>query len=595
VPSGTAVAITRFRPLTVERKLIRLVRVLAPLGLVSLVAAGLAAQIPTRRNPQTAAASTGPRLLVANPHSYASPDSSASVQIGDALRTRMDKLTGSDFTVITRVQINEALTTWGYPKDAVLPPPQQRSLASSLQARALLGSSLTKDASGRYTVTARLAGLNDEAGNVVTVSQTSGQSLLDLGTSLADKFGPVVKTWADAKGCLDQIKTAPVKALQSAQKAIQALPKHGLAHYCLAQLSLAKGSKNDSTEAQKHLQEAVGGDPLSLPAWTQLAAMYEVRGDTAKTVEALQQMLVIAPTNQPLREQAFRIFLKYSRPDAAEKAAEDGLRLDPTNADLWELLAGARVWRENYAGAIEAYEQSVANDSARADTTFYGKVITLAGQKPDTALLVKWLGLGLKKFPSNGTLLRQAVASYGQIGLTDSVLSLTGRLMQVDTTASLPALQAAQALQAAKRWKDAEPFIDFAIKHGDAGTKENGAGLLLNGKLQLLQPPTPDYQGAGAGLKQVLAVASPDGRYAPLANHFLGFSLLQQIVAADKEAETQKSCDAAHRVEQMTTEAEAAFGSAGGYARGADDRTKFLQYLNGLKPRTASMVRVYCK
>ncbi|HXG44481.1 MAG TPA: hypothetical protein VNJ71_06945, partial [Gemmatimonadales bacterium] len=245
-------------------------------------------------------------------------------------------------------------------------------------------------------------------------------------------------------------------------------------------------------------------------------------------------------------------------------------------------------------GAIEAYEQAAVNDSARADTTFFGKVITLASQKPDTALLIAWTGRALQKFPANATLLKQAIGAYGSVGLTDSVLAVTTRLMKADTTATVEALQAAQMLQGAKRWKDAEPFIEFGIAHGDSTTRENAAGLLLNGTLQLLQPP-PDFSAAAEGLRRVVQVANPQGRYAPIANHFLGFSLLQLIIAADKEAEAQKSCDLARKIQDLTAEAEAAFGRAGGYERGADDRTKFLGYLGTLKPRTASMIRVYCK
>ncbi len=572
----------------------RLLRVLPCVLLASSLAPAAFAQIPTRRPSQQPAGASGPRVLVANPHSYSAADSAASVQIADALRTRMDKLGGNSFVIIPRTQMNDALAQFGYPKDAILSTLPQRSLATTLQARLLVSGTLTRDQSGRYSITARLAGLSDDAGQVVVLTQQPGQTLADLGNAVAERLGPALKAWDDAKACVDQMKNAPAKAVQAAQKAIQQVARHGLAHYCLAMIALGRGSKADSTEALRHLQEAVAGDPLSLPAWTQLAAIYEIQNDTTRTVEALQQMLVIAPTNQPLREQAFKIFLKYGRPDAAEKAAEDGLRLDPSNSDLWELLAGARVWRENYAGAIEAYEQAAANDSARADTTFFGKVITLASQKPDTALLITWTGRALQKFPSNASLLRQAIGAYASVGLTDSVLSVTSRLMKADTTATVEALQAAQLLQGAKRWKDAEPFIEFGIAHGDSATRENAAGLLLNGKLQLLQSP-PDFAAAAEGLRRVVAVASPQGRYAPIANHFLGFSILQLIIAADKEAEAQKSCDLAHKIQDLTAEAEAAFGRAGGYERGAEDRTKFLSYLGTLKPRTASMIRVYCK
>jgi hypothetical protein len=228
------------------------------------------------------------------------------------------------------------------------------------------------------------------------------------------------------------------------------------------------------------------------------------------------------------------------------------------------------------------------------DTVFYGKVLTLAAQKPDTALLFKWAGRALQRFPKNVGLMKQLVASYDQAQFTDSMVALTSRLMQVDTTAVPQALTAAQALQTAKRFKDATPMIDYAFKYGDAAAKENAAGLQLNGALQMFQPP-PDYAGAAGALRHVIQVASPQGRFAPIANHFLGVSLVQQIVPLDKEAERQKSCDTAKQVEQMSAEAATAFANASGYADRAQEREQLTQFLTGLKPRTGSMIKVYCK
>jgi predicted Zn-dependent protease len=163
-------------------------------------------------------------------------------------------------------------------------------------------------------VTSRLAGLNDDAGNVVVVSQGASQKLDEMGGSVADALQPAVKSFNDARACVDQSKAAPDKAIASAKKAIAALPKNGLAHLCLGLIALDKKTNKDSAEAMEHLQQAVEGDPQSLKGWTTLAQIYEAKGDTNKTVEALKQMLLVAPTNQTLREQAFKLFIKYERP-----------------------------------------------------------------------------------------------------------------------------------------------------------------------------------------------------------------------------------------------------------------------------------------
>jgi len=569
----------------------RLVRLLF-LPLLAALPAALSAQIPTRRPAPGAPTANAPRLLVANPHTFATQDSAASVQIGQGIRGRMEKVVGSSFAVLTREQMNDALQQFGYPPDAILASTVQKQFGNALQARALVSSTLSKDQSGRFSVTSRLAGLNDDAGNVVVVNQAASQKLDEMGGSVADALQPAVKSFNDARACVDQSKAAPDKAIASAKKAIAALPKNGLAHLCLGLLALDKKTNKDSAEAMEHLQQAVEGDPLSLKGWTTLAQIYEAKGDTNKTVEALKQMLLVAPTNQTLREQAFKLFIKYERPDAAEQTALDGLKIDPTNADLYDLLSNARVFKGDFAGAVAALEQMVANDSTKADSSFYLKITVMASQKPDTAKLLKWAAEGSKKYPTNLALLNQLVAAYQLTGPVDSQVTTTKRLMEKDTTAIGPALATAQALVTANRANEAQPFLDFVTKYGDAQAKEGVSVILFNIARPLLQPPQ-NWPEAATKLRQVVATANPSGKIYPLANYYLGLSILQQIPPLDAQAEKEKSCDKAKQEESMAAEAEAAFKLAP--PDQAQNLQQFQKYLDGLKPRVASMLKVYCK
>jgi tetratricopeptide (TPR) repeat protein len=394
---------------------------------------------------------------------------------------------------------------------------------------------------------------------------------------------------------VDHSKTAPDKAAAAAKKALAVVPTHGLANYCLGQMALARGRKPDSVQAMGYFQAAVKGDPLSLAAWTQLAAGYEVAGDTAGTIEALKQMLLIAPTNQPLRELAFKKFLAYGRPETAEQVADDGLKLDPANTDLFELRANARAFRENYSGALDDLEQIVALDSSRADSSFHVKYLVFASQKPDTARLVKWASSALRKFPGNQTLLKQVVGAYSQVGVGDSLVGALNLLVKSDSASAVGfALQEAKNRQDAKDYKGSDPFVAFAARYGDAQARDGAAAFMLQGVTPMLQPPQ-NWQLLADSTRVILKLANPSGRVAPIASHFLGLSLVNLIAAADKQAEAQKSCDIARSIETMTVEAVGAFTAAESYAAQKQARDQMLGYVNGLKPRTASMIRVYCK
>jgi tetratricopeptide (TPR) repeat protein len=567
--------------------------------LVTLTAVGsavlspLAAQgIPRGARASQQAVNAAPRFMVANPFAFASADSAPAVQIGTGLREEMKNVVGRDYQVVEQAQMNDALKQYGYPVDAILSPALATTLAKNIQARFLVSSTLNKAEGGKFTATARLTGVNDDAGNVVMLGQNANEAADAFGKRLAQALSPAVKSLADAKACVDQRTAKPDKAAEAANKALKALPNNGLAEYCLALLAQDKKASRD--EVVKHLQASTKGDPLSLPVWTALATQYQAANDTASTLEAFKQMLRVAPTNQKLREELFKYFLQSGHPETALQVADEGLKLDPYNADLYDLKSNACLFLSDFKCAVDALETLYATDSTKADTLFFTKISAAAGEgeKPDTVRLLKWSQVGVRKYPDNPTLLGYLNKAYTLTGQTDSVVSVTNRIMAKDTSDVVPALSAAKALIDAKRPKEAVPFLDFAIKHGDPQAKENAAALLYTGAAPLLQQPQ-DLQGAAELLRMAVASASPTGKVAPAANYLLGLATLFQVPQIDPQAEKGKSCDLAKQEEALLGEAETAL--TGGRTANPEAVDKNLGIIKQYKPRVAAMTKAYCK
>ncbi len=369
----------------------RLVVTLLTAGTLS---APLAAQgIPRGARTSSQPVANAPRLMVANPFAFAPGDSANAVRIGSAMRQEMKDIAGRNFTVVEQTQMNDALKQYGYPIDAILTPPLATTLAKNIQARVLVTGTLAKGEGGRTSVTARLIGVNDDAGNVVTLTQGQGQSPEDFGKKIAQALAPAVKSLPDAKACVDQQTSKPEKAAEAANKATKALANNGLAEFCLAQIAKAQKKPADVV---KHLQAAVKGDPLSLPAWTALAEHYQAANDTANTLVAFKQMLRVAPTNQKLREELFKYFLQSGHPETAREVADEGLKLDPYNADLYDLKSNACLFLSDFKCAVDALETMYATDSTKADTLFFTKISAAAaeGDNPDKVRLLKWSQIG---------------------------------------------------------------------------------------------------------------------------------------------------------------------------------------------------------
>ena len=591
----------------------------ALIGVVSttlLVAQG----IP--RGARTQTVNAAPRIMVANPFAFASADSVTAVKIGSAAREEMKGVVGRTFSVIEQAQMNDALKQYGYPVDAILSPPLATTLAKNIQARVLMTGTLARGAGGRTSVTARLVGVNDDAGYVVTLTQAPGQTPEAFGKKLARALEPAVKALPDAKACIDQQAAKPDKAADAANKAIKALPNDGLAELCLAHIAKAQKKPAD---AVKHLQAAVKGDPLSLPAWTSLAEHYQAANDTANTLVAFKQMLRVAPTNQKLREELFKYFLQSGHPETAREVADEGLKLDPYNADLYDLKSNACLFLSDFKCAVDALETMYATDSTKADTLFYTKIAAAAaeGEKPDTVRLLKWTQAGVKKYPANFTLLGYLNRAYSMSGPVDSVVSVTNRIIAKDTTETgvVAALSAAKALIAAPdpatpstrtdsvgaasisttsttspkftpRPKEAVPFLEFVIKHGDTQAKENAAALLYTAAAPLLQEPQ-DLEGAAELLRLAVTSSDPKGKVYPAANYLLGLATLFQVPKIDKVAEKQKSCDLAKQEEVLLAASDSALTAGRPVNPEAVDKN--LGIIKQYRPRIASMLKAYCK
>jgi tetratricopeptide (TPR) repeat protein len=587
-------------------------------GLVSAVPLG-AQGIP--RNARTQTVTAAPRLMVANPFANAPADSANAVRIGSAAREQMKDVVGRNYTVVEQAQMNDALKQYGYPVDAILSPPLATTLAKNIQARVLMSGTMVR-AGDRVSVTARLTGVNDDAGHVVALTQGQGQSLDDFGKKLAQALAPAVKALPDAKACVDQRTSKPDKAVDAANKAIKTLPNHGLAEFCLAQIAMDR--KAPRPEVVKHLQAATKGDPMSLPVWTALATQYQQANDTANTLVAFSQMLRVAPTNQKLREELFKYFLQTGHPETARRVADEGLKLDPYNPDLYDLKSNACLFLSDFKCAVDALETMYATDSTKADTLFFTKISAAAaeGEKPDTARLLKWTQIGVRKYPDNMTLLGYLNRAYSLSGPVDSVVAVTNRIIAKDTTAVVPALEAARALisppaahqgstspgptgtntststppadsaAARGRVKEAVPFLEFAIKHGDAQAKENAAALLYTGGAPLLQEPQ-DLEGATELLRMAVQAANPTGKVYPAANYMLGLATLFQVPKIDPLAEKQKSCELARQEEGLLLAADSALTA--GRSVNPDAAEKNLGIIKKYKPRIASMLKAYCK
>jgi hypothetical protein len=564
-------------------------------GLTVLPAAPLAAQLRSSRPPRPAA--NLPRLLVANPYTFSSSDSAAAVRVGAGMRERTEGKADKWYTVIERDQMNEALRQYAYPEDAVLPPLVARQLAASLQARAMIVSTMSRE-QGRVLVESRLVKTNHEAGHMVRLTQAANQSFEEFGQRVADSLESAFKALPDAEQCETLRGTNPQRAAEAAAKALRTQPNHGLASFCLAQIAITRKAPVDTIIV--HLKNSTKGDRLSLDSWTALGVQYQAKGDTTNTVETFKEMLRVAPTNQKLREEVFRYFLSAGQLDAAESVANEGIAIDSANADMWDLRAGACLFQEEKPEkvrcALESIDQVYALDTAKADTLFITKAIYAATRDsaPDTTRLVKWTDLGIRKYPNNSAILAGRVTAFSWTGPIDSLVSATRNLLAVDSTDLTPVVRAAKALAEAKRGAEAMELGQYIDRLGGPQDKQNLAIILAQNAPPLLQQgPEQNLTLAADMARKALSYSQPNTPLHGLGSYALGLSTFFQAAALDQETEKAKSCEGAQKMKALFDEAGPALRA--GREMQAAYVDNLIKGVDQFTPRVNSMIKAYCK
>ncbi|MEO5799426.1 MAG: hypothetical protein ABIZ70_09655 [Gemmatimonadales bacterium] len=530
-------------------------------------------------------------VMIANPYAASPQDSAVSVAIGTAARDRLDKTVGTDYRIITRKEMNDALMTYGYGTDAVLTPLSAGQLARNLGARYYVTASLAKTAGG-ISITARMIGSNVDVGQVVSVTGAPGA---DVGNKLGDALTVVIKAIADAKSCSDLAATKPDKAIESANKALKSVPNFGLAEWCLAEMALKKDSVG--AEAITHLGNAVKGDPLSLVAMDQMAQIYQKKSDSVKVIETYQSMLRAAPTNKPLLETAFKLFLRYGKPESAMAVAEEGIKQDPANPDWYDLKSNVCFAKEDYGCAITVLEQMFAADSTRADTLFYNKIVYAAMMKPDTAKYVLWGVKATKRFPDNAGLLEEAGKAYAMAGQTDSAIALTKRLVAIDPTKTSSVLGVVQQLLNSGKYREALPFAANIKQNGDEEAKNNYAGLVFQSMQKVVAVKPLDTGLLAEMAESVLSVGPTNPDVLLFTNYFYAIGLQPQLSELATTSRAQKSCELAKKEQELLTKLEPAVTIASGSTNAAiaDYAKKLLASVLSEKPAVTQMIGSFCK
>ncbi|MBL0180448.1 MAG: hypothetical protein IPP98_15235 [Gemmatimonadetes bacterium] len=539
-----------------------------------------------------------PRIMVANPALATSTDSAASVAIGDGMRDKITKSVTGTFTVLTKRDMNTALAAYGFAENEVLNATSAMRLANQIDARTVVTSTLSKGADGRFSLIVRVSGSSAslDVGHVVTIAQAPGQPLADFGSKAGEAIVPALKGWNDAKACLDQSTTKLDKANEAAQKAFRAQPGHGLASYCLAEIA----SKRDSAGAatMQAWQDVTKADQYSLTAWQHIASIHANKGDSAKVVETYQQMLRVAPTNQLLRDQSYKVFQGYGRPDAAMQVVDEGIKMDPANTDWYDLKSNVCIGKGDLGCAVASLEELFSIDSTKADTNFYAKILYAAKEKPDTAKYLMWAKRGAAKYDSRADILEELAIAYGWTGQSDSSVATARKMIMVDDTKTDALMRVVKSLLDGKKYREATSLASTVNGLSDVETKNTYGAMLVRSADEVRSATPPDNALLIQMSDAILSSGTTNNQVIVLANFFISAALAGDVQEMSKTVRTpQATCESTKTYEAVLAKIEPALVSAATSptAQIADFAKRFLPSVQSEKVEVVKMLAQRCK
>lgn len=182
-------------------------------------------------------------------------------------------------------------------------------------------------------------------------------------------------------------------AIETGKEAVRLAPENLDYRSTLAQVYVAAFEIDSAAAAY---EEIVRRDAQSIDAWFNLARLYQGRkplkalevytsiierfgpewdvllqiaeiqnalGEQEKSAAALTRMLELDPSNQPLKHNIARTYLRAGKPDTALAMLRELREIDPSNIEYMADCASIYLRKKEYARAAEEFEPILSGDS----------------------------------------------------------------------------------------------------------------------------------------------------------------------------------------------------------------------------------------
>ncbi len=581
--------------------------------LVALAFGAAAALVPTTARGQLAVQTANTTALILPPMPDNPGDSTYAVQVGDAIRKKIDGKLRLKLRVVPKDRMAEALGNSGFSPDAILDDNGAIQLARFMNVDAYLWGTLSRTDNvpslHLRLVDNRRSGLS----GWVTVKGVPGKDVDDFASLVADSVDVQVKAAEQARECLDRRdKKEFGSAEDRAARAFRIAPNHPAAALCLAAVLEIKKASIDSQIAV--YQRAAEGDPDLARAWDGLSRLYQQKGDSAAWADALIKNLETNPTDMRLRFAAVELLYRTKQYARSVQLLDQGLERSPGDNGATSLKARSCFDGQLWACAVSSLGARFNQDtSLQRDSLYIMKVMVAAGAVNDSAMVAaqpewarpyyrttsdnqameKWTGIAVEKFPNSVTFWKRRAAALQVNGKADEALAALRRVAQLDPQDFASRLQIGNVLSeragaafdslgrivdsltkadtmrlkqvrptwdavVANRWAQVDSALSDAQRLATPETRVNVGALIFQPATKLVQKQIAPVV-AIAMLERALPLMAGNAQLVNQANFFLGLAYLYKVQGMDLNgAIKNKDCAVMNDLETTVSRGKAA-------------------------------------
>lgn len=523
-------------------------------GLVLVLGLGCAVPATAQIARVRTASADAPKILVV-PFQREPNDSAVAVAIPDGIRNRIRAAHLTRWNPILKDGMNRALTESGFQTEVPLDQSVARQLARFLNARLIIEGNILPRGQDSVLIIARLV----EASGATPQSATASMTVLrsrapTVGAELANNLAASYASFEDVQQCRQHLDAQRIpQAKAEAASALRRYPNSSSALLCLANALRAENAPVDSVEAV--LTRATDVDTLNTTVRRQLAAIYEQRGDTARLLHQLQDILQIDRSDKDLRMRAARLYVQIGTQtndsararlyaDSAVQLLNYGLERNQADVDLLTTKSIALAVARRWDSAAVALELVASADSQKVDSLFLFRMTNYLKAVPDSARLLTWTRIATQKFPQHLPYwfdLNQLAMARGD---TATALEAGRQYIQAAPATDGRGHLLIGVVFAARQQTDSSLYHAQQAVVKDSTLKPQTYGFFQQAGMLALRDS--NYSRAESLLTQARDFAPQQGKGRPA--YYLGLSQLQLVIKDDAAANENRDCQAVQRV-----------------------------------------------